>query len=107
MKISDGVHFINAVTVDPRKGVQDGKSLKPLRQYDVIELSRFKLKQLPSKIHAKMLNYIAIREWPRFISEESEIIGEPKEFTEFRDDNNFSLAPKIDIQPNLQEDKQV
>jgi hypothetical protein len=85
MKISDGTYFINAVVVDPRKVNVDKSALKPIRQYDIIELSRFKLKQLQSKVLPKVHNYIAMREWPRCLSELTEIIGEPKEFTEFRD----------------------
>jgi hypothetical protein len=94
MKISDGDHFINAVVVDPRKGNVDKSGLKQIRQYDIIELSRFKLKQLQSKISQKIHNFISLREWPRCLSEQTEIIGEPKEFTEFRDEKNFTDPQK-------------
>jgi len=66
MKISDGVHFINAVAIDPRKNSQS--DCHTIRQFDIIEISRFKLKQIESKIvEKKTHNYIALREWPRLV----------------------------------------
>ncbi len=88
MKISDGVHFINAVAADPRKQKSQDPAVKSINQHDIIELSRFKLKQLSA--NSKLHNYIAMREWPRVIKACSELIGDPKEFTEFRDDVVFS-----------------
>ena len=80
LKISDGKHFISAMVNDPSK---TKGAVRPIKEFDVIEVSKFKLKQITG---IKLYHYIVFKEWPKLIKETTDIIGSPKEFTEFREE---------------------
>lgn len=58
-------------------------AVRPIKEFDVIEVSKFKLKQITG---IKLYHYIVFKEWPKLIKETTFIIGSPKEFTEFREE---------------------